>query len=146
MTVDAVLEALKKGVEEVSKDATSTTGGTTPEGSASDQPGPSQEQVIEKLKEMAKKADFSKVPEGSYAIRNLSDKIVNGKLSAYFYGKLKGVGIVGSLTGTVPADLDVAKLKAGSTFVITITSHSPFVDKDGNVHKIQLGSTVTVVR
>jgi hypothetical protein len=143
-TVDAVLEALKKGVGEVSKDATPTTGGTTTDSAASDQPGQSQEQVIEKLKEMAKKADFSKVPEGRYAIRNVSDKIVNGKISAYFHGKLKGVGIVGSITGTVPADLDVTKLKAGSTFVITITSHSPFVDKDGNVHKIQLGNTVTV--
>ncbi|WP_437334647.1 eCIS core domain-containing protein [Sorangium sp. So ce394] len=142
-TTGAVLKALKQGVAEVSKDATPT-GDTTTNGAASDRPGKSQQQVVEELMEMAKKADFSKVPEGKYVIRNLSDTIVKGEISAHFYGKLNGVGVVGRIRGTVPADLDVAKLKAGSTFVVTITSNSPFVDKDGNIRKIQLGNTVTV--
>jgi hypothetical protein len=71
---------------------------------------------------------------------------VNGTVSAYFHGKLNGVGVVGSISGTVPADLDLAKLKSGSTFVITITSHSPFVDKNGNVHQIRLENTLTIVK
>jgi hypothetical protein len=145
-SADAVLDALNQAVSEIGKDATPTTDDATGDITAGDQVGVSREQVIEQLKALAQQTDFTKVPERGYVIRRISDKIVNGKITAYFYGKFKGVGVVGYITGTVPAGLDVAKLKRGSKFAIAITSRSPFVDKNGSVHDLQLTSTVTVGR
>jgi len=146
-TIDAVLESLKKGVEEVRKntelknDGIAT--GTSTEGD--EQPAKSQEQIISELKEIAKKHDFSKVSEGSFSIQDIFKKIANNKITTQVYGKIKGIGVVGYISGTIPA-IDIEKLKVGDSVAVTITSQSPFVDKNGKVYKLELGKSINIVK
>lgn len=151
---EAMLESLKKGVEEVRKgspqppDGGGTTGTQTPATPATpDKPAKTQEEIIADLQAAAKKHNFSKIKAGSFDIPKGVQKIEGHTLKAYLYGKTKdGVGYVGYITATIPADVDVDKLKKGATFTIEITSRSPMVDAKGTVREINLNTKVIVTK
>ena len=138
-TVDAVLESLKKGVEEIRKDAAQTSGGGTGGGTPPTQPAPpaikTQEEIIAELKAIAMTYNFSRIPKNSYQISDVRSKITGTTISTNIYAKTGGgVGVVGHITGTVPAGTDPTQFRKGDVVVIEITSQSPLVDKDGKVH------------
>jgi hypothetical protein len=149
-TVDAVLESLKKGVEEVRKDATQTPGEGTESGTPSTQPTPpaakTQEEIIAELKAIAMTYNFSKIPKNSYHISDVRSKITGTTISTNIYAKTgAGVGVVGHITGTVPPGTDPTQFKKGDVVSIEITSQSPLVDKDGNVHsELTLGKKISI--
>lgn len=145
-TREAMMESLKKGIEEVRKSATpggGTTGTQTP--AAPDKPAKTEAQIITELQAVAKKFNFKPISANSYSIADIRDKIVGTNINTYIYAKTgAGVGVVGYITATVPDGFDLSKLKKGQTFTITITSRSPMVDAKGNVHKVNLESTLTL--
>lgn len=150
-TREAMMESLKKGIEEVRKDPAQKPGGGTtgtPAPGAADKPAKTQEEIIAGLQESAKKyKNFGGINAGSFNIPKGVQKIEGHTLRAYLYGKTKGgVGYVGYITAKIPDDVDVENLKKGQTFTVEITERSPFVDAKGTVHDIKLGSKLTVTK
>ncbi|GAA0879199.1 hypothetical protein GCM10009119_21670 [Algoriphagus jejuensis] len=143
-TPDEVIENLRKAIAEVKK--STTTGATT--STTTSTPTTNTEtpdQRIKRLQTQAGNWDFSKIPKGAGRVANLNDKIKDGTISTYVYYKLKnGIGTVTEIRATVPKDLNIDKLKRGSKINLTITYTSEFVDAKGNIHKINLGSTMTI--
>lgn len=151
-TPEAMLEALRKAVEDLKKEVEESTGdGTGDDTSAANQAGvgKTREQIIDDLKKIAGTLSFKSGKNNVYRF-SINKEIIDdarakskGKdgviLETYIFGKNQnGVGVVALLTGSLPADIDAAKLKKGSRIAIEIISVSPFVDKQGNVYEISL--------
>jgi hypothetical protein len=153
-TIEEVLSNLKKGVEEVLKPVDSKTieppkqygdGKTSKTDSAV--PPKTGEEIIAELKEKAKGIEFEVIPIGKYQINNLAASINGTSLSALIILKVsKSVGAVAYINGTVPEGVDVNKMKNGESFIISIDTVSPIVDKDGKVYNIKLGKTITITK
>lgn len=153
-TREAMIESLKKGIEEVRKTPTPTPGGggstatQAPAADAADTKPPKTEaEIIADLKAAAIKYNFKAIDKNSFRISKIGDKIQGDTVTTFIYGKTaKGVGVVGYITAKVPAGLDISKLKKGDTFTVEITSRSPMVDKKGQVHSLNLDTKLTVVK
>jgi Domain of unknown function (DUF4157) len=152
-TEEEVLAALKAAIEEIKK---STTGsGAAPATSASagssdeQAPAKTQEQIIEDLKKLAQKIDFSKLKLSKKqftAADKLEEHIQGNQVITYFYGRtVSDKFVVGYVTGEFSSPVDIDKLDSGNhKFEIKIISQSPMVDAQGGVHKIDFGKTMTI--
>lgn len=158
-TPDAILESLRKGVEEVKRSVTPLSGdtkenvpapGTTAQLAPPDQAPATKTQylIIAELKAIAVKYNFSGIQANSYSIPNFTGKISGNTINSHIYGKTKnGVGVVGYITATIPAGADITRLKKGDSFDIEITSKSVLVDKKGAVHsELVLGKTLRLIK
>lgn len=146
-TIDEAMQALKQAIEQVKKSDKPVEAGdssTGTEASDASKPAKTEAQIIAELAAIAKGWKFAGIPDGTVSIQDAVKKISNNKITTYVYGKVKGVGVVGYISGTIPEGVDVTKLKKGDTFTITITSQSPFVDKNGTVQKFKMGTTFTI--
>ena len=145
-TPDEAIQALKQAIQQVQKttQATAPGAGTTASTPTAQKPPKTQAEIIAELAEIAKKWDFSKIPNNNVKIQNAGDKVDGNTISTYVYGKANGIGVVGYITGTIPPGVDVKKLRKGQSFTITITSQSPFVDKTGKVQNFRMGATFTL--
>lgn len=146
-TIDESMQALKQAIEQVKKSDKAAEGGDSAAGAGAtdaSKPVKTRDQIIAELAAIAKGWSFKDIPDGQVKIQDGTKKISNNQINTYVYGKVKGVGVVGYISGTIPAGVDVSKLKKGETFTITITSQSPFVDKDGTVHNFKMGTTFTL--
>jgi len=145
-TPDEAIQALKQAIQQVQKTTSATAPGpvATTSTPPSPKPAKTQAEIIAELAEIAKKTDFSKIPNNNVKIQNVGDKVDGNTLTTYVYGKANGIGVVGYISGTIPPGVDVKKLKRGQSFTITITSQSPFVDKNGKVQNFRMGTTFSV--
>jgi hypothetical protein len=149
-TIDEAIQLLKTAIEQVKKSDTAKEAGGENTGTPStptttdSPPAKTKDQIIAELAAIAKRWDFSSIPNGKVKIQDGTKKVTGNQLNTYVYGKVNGVGIVGYISGTIPNGIDVSKLKKGDTFTVTITSQSPFVDKDGKVHEFKMGSKFTM--
>ncbi|WP_143306258.1 eCIS core domain-containing protein [Chitinophaga vietnamensis] len=147
-TLDQLMDALKKGIDDLQKkDAAS--GDAAAGDSSTAQPsatGKTKEELVAELKDLAAKTDFSKIPAKKYQIMHIGKKVSGQTISTYVLGNMDGTGIAGIMSGKLPAGVDISKLKTGDSVVVTITSVSVFVDKDGKEYAITLGNTITIKR
>jgi hypothetical protein len=153
MTPDQVIAELKKSIEQArkSKDAPDSQGGKPSAATADVDSTKSHDEIIAELKALAAKSESEgryklMVPKAA-SISDLNKKITGTTLKTFVLWKTeKGVGTAGYIIAQLPPKTDISKLKSGSQITVEITYTSEFVDKNGNIHNVNFGKTMTITK